>query len=85
MLEVSPALFQTLIFTSFVTHRSLRPLRHDCDPLDAPDGLGLQSRITAYAYFSLVVHKPAPYRSTLPRYQSPVLRNARPPLRVPTA
>jgi hypothetical protein len=34
---------------------------------------------------SLVVHKPAPYQSTLPRYQSPVLRNARPPLRGPTA
>ena len=33
----------------------------------------------------LVGRKSIPYVSNLPRYQSPVLRNARPPLRDPTA
>jgi hypothetical protein len=70
----------------FLTHRSSRALRHVGDPLDAPDGLGLQSRTTVFPYPHLAVHKPMSYSSNLPRYQSPVPGgNARPPLRVPTA
>ena len=83
--RVSFNLFPDSTFTAFLDAPSLRALRHGGDPLDAPDGLGLQSRTIACSYFSLVVHKIASYRSTLPRYQSPVLRNARPPLRDPTA
>jgi hypothetical protein len=33
----------------------------------------------------VINRKQTPYRHVLPRYQSPVLRNARPPLRDPTA
>ncbi len=57
MRGVSFTLLSGSTFTSFLAHRSLRPLRHGCDPLDAPDGLGLQLRITAYASPSVVVRK----------------------------
>ena len=57
-----------LTFHFFLDAPSLRALRHGSDPLDAPDGLGLQVRIIAVNVLNLVNRKQVPYLSILPRY-----------------
>ena len=44
-------LFPDLTFTAFLDAPFLATTPHGCDPLDAPDGLGLQSRTAASTFF----------------------------------
>ena len=86
MWEVSLTLFQAEPFQPFWAHRSLRSLRHGGDPLDAPDGLGLQSRTTPCAD----LFRGRPQTDVLLIHPASVsvaraFGTARPPLRDPTA
>ena len=95
--EVSLTLFPGLTFTAFLDAPFLATTPHGCDPLDAPDGLGLQSRTAAFTYFSPgrpqidVLHLsclgiPEKGSTSVARaFGRLPFGDARPPLRVPTA